>query len=95
MTFEVRFLPGAEEDLTRIDPEEARRIVRKCRAVLSTNPFPHGTVVKRLVGVSPPLSRLRVGDWRAFFEIRGRTVWIEAVAPKPTAERTIRRLRPR
>ena len=95
MTFEVRFLPGAEDDLSRIDPEESRRIVWKCRAVLSTNPFPHGKVVRRLTTVKPPLSRLRLGDWRVFFENRGRVVWIEGVARKPQAERTIRRLRPR
>jgi len=90
--FVVRFLAGAQEDLGNIDEAQQQLILRKSNEFLSTNPFPHGNVVKQLTGIRPPLSRLRIGDWRAFFEIHGSEVFILAIAKKERAERTIRRL---
>lgn len=93
MSFIVRFLAGAQDDLGEIDAAQQRLIVAKALEVLSVNPFPHGTVVKQLTGIKPPLSRLRVGQWRLFFEIHGHDIMILAVAKKERAIRVIRRLR--
>lgn len=93
MTFVVRFLAGAQDDLGDIDESQQRLIITKANETRSANPFPHGTVVKQLSGIRPPLSRMRIGDWRVFFEIHAREVMILAVAKKERAERTIRRLR--
>lgn len=93
MTFIVRFLAGAQDDLGDIDETQQRLVISKTKEVLSLNPFPHGTVVKQLTGIKPPLSRLRVGQWRIFFEIHGHDILILAVAKKERAARTIRRLR--
>lgn len=93
MIFVVRFLAGAQEDLGNIDEVQQRLIIKKITEVLSSNPFPHGKVVRQLSGIRPPLSRLRIGDWRAFFEIHGHEVFVLSVARKSLAERTIRRLR--
>ena len=93
MSYVVRFLAGALDDLGNIDQVQQRLIIKKANEVLSANPFPHSNVVKKLVGIRPPLSRLRIGDWRAFYEIDGHEVLILAIAKKSRAERTIRRLR--
>jgi len=93
MNFEIRFLPGAEDDLKRIPSRDAERIILKVVEKLSAAPFPKGKTIKRIIGVQPPLSRLRVGDWRVFFEVEGQTVWVLAVARKPKAARAIKKLR--
>jgi len=93
MEFEVRFLPGAEDNLNKIPRYIAEKIIEKTEDHLSRNPFPHGNIVKRITGVQPPLSRFRFGKWRIFFEIEERTVWVLAVATKPKSKATIKRLR--
>ena len=44
--FVVRFLAGAQEDLGNIDEAQQQLILKKSNEFLSTNPFPHGNVVK-------------------------------------------------
>ena len=93
MSFRVKYLEGAREELGQIDPRTELRIRAKIESVLAINPHPHGNVVRRISGVSPPLSRIRIGDWRAFFIIDAGEVLVASVVKKEKAERTIRRLR--
>lgn len=91
--FTVNFLPNAIRDLSRLPAGDAARIIAKTNVILTTNPLPQGKTVRRIINVHPPLSRLRVGDWRVFFEIHGNEVRVVAVCRKPKADQTIRHLR--
>ena len=70
MIYEVDFKPKAMKDLDNLPPDIARRIVEKIdglRNDLSGD-------VKRLTNFTPEY-RLRIGDYRALFEVEnGRVV---------------------
>ncbi len=88
--YEVIVHPRAERDLKRLPPETARRIVRACLA-LGEDPLPVGKKVKRLLGVSPPALRLRVGDYRALYRLdeSRRTVFVLRVIHRSDLARGI------
>ena len=63
MIFDVKFLPGAEENLAEIVVAgEAEKIVKKARTVLSLNPFPHGKVVRRISALAVDVRRAEDGE---------------------------------
>jgi mRNA interferase RelE/StbE len=43
--------------------------------------------VKRMAGISPPLYRLRIGDWRVLFRYDGATLVILRILPRDKAYR--------
>jgi len=60
---------------------------------LSDAPLPDGSRRKKLTGLKPPLYRLRYGDWRAIYEIEGRTVRVLDLIRRRDLERWLRRRR--
>ena len=80
MRYEVTILPTAERDMKRISPEIARRIVRKIQALQNDL----AGDVKRLVDFQPPY-RLRVGDWRVLFDIKGDMILVQRVRHRSQA----------
>lgn len=80
MEYEIQYLPEAVAGLDRMSPEVAKRIVGKINGLrhnLAGN-------VKRLRRFFPNY-RLRVGDWRVLFEVKGRTVVIHQVLHRSRA----------
>ena len=74
MEYEIEFRPKAIKDLDSISPEIARRVVEKLdrlRHDLTGD-------VKRLTNF-PPEYRLRVGDHRVLFEVKGSRVIVHRV----------------
>ncbi len=63
-TFKVEFLPGATEDLRKIDKTIGQRILNKIKW-LSKN-FPYITP-QPLKGELKHMYKLRVGDWRILY----------------------------
>jgi len=63
MSREVRWLPRAQKDLKRLDPPSRARLVRAVTDFAQTG---QGDV-RRMVNVTPPEFRLRVGVWRVRF----------------------------
>ena len=62
--FSIEVSPHAEHDLAKLPGAIARLILEEIRARLSTEPVREIKArVKRLIGFSPPLYRLRVGDY--------------------------------
>jgi mRNA-degrading endonuclease RelE of RelBE toxin-antitoxin system len=92
--FRVVFSPAAQEDLERLDSDDAVQIVSNAEAYLSDSPLPIGkTRLKRLTGFTPPLYRLRSGDFRAYYRIRGTEVVILRITDRKDAEKLLKRLR--
>lgn len=80
MEYRIYFLNEALASLRRMSPEVARRVVRKIEYMR------HDLAgdVKRLKAFVPNY-RLRVGDWRVLFEVRGDEIIIHEVKHRSTA----------
>ena len=83
--------PRAAEDLEGFSPDVAARVLRKIGG-LEDNPFPRGNTVKQLQGFDTPTYRLRIGDYRAVYRIRGKAVIVLRVIHRSELERALRDL---
>ena len=61
--------------------------------ILLLHPFPQGTTIKRLKGFRPLVYRLRSGDYRVLYSIRGKEKIILRVIDRKTLEREIKKLK--
>jgi len=68
----------AWEDLKRLGPEVARRVLDKLEW-LRQHPEPY-RLLKKLKGADPPSYRLHIGDWRAVGQIQMDTFYVRLVA---------------
>ena len=80
MVYEIEFKPRALKDLKAIDRRDAHRIVEKIKAMRDDL----AGDVKHLTN-STPEYRLRVGDYRALFEVEGDKVVIYRVRHRKDA----------
>ncbi|MGZ9074130.1 MAG: type II toxin-antitoxin system RelE family toxin [Rhodoplanes sp.] len=62
----LRYRKSAMKDMRRL-PEDVAQTIHQKLGVIAANPWHHGSDVKKLKG--HPAFRLRVGNWRAIFEI--------------------------
>ena len=92
--YRVVYSPVAQTDLERLDADDAIQIVTDAKTHLSDSPLPIGkSRLKRLSGFTPPLYRLRSGDFRAYYRICGTEVVILRVIDRKDAEKLLKRLR--
>jgi len=89
--FQVVLAQHAVDDLKEISKELKEQIHRDLED-LQTNPLPPGTQIKRLKGFRPPVYRLRSGDFRVLYHIRGQAVTVLRVVDRKLLERVIKRL---
>ena len=66
MAYEVKFTPGADRELRKLDFQDQRRITRAAEG-LASSPRPPGA--KKLAGPGDQW-RIRVGDYRVIYQIR-------------------------
>ncbi|HEV8343830.1 MAG TPA: type II toxin-antitoxin system RelE/ParE family toxin [Candidatus Binatia bacterium] len=91
-TFRIELDRGAERDLQRLPQDAQETVLLEIQRRLTTEPFKEiKTRIKRLSGLVPPLYRLRVGDYRAYYRIVGDRVVILAILHKKDSERWLRR----
>ena len=74
-------------------PKEYRDQIHKDLKTLPGNPFPQATTIKRLKGFRPPVYRLRSGDYRVLYSVRGIKLIILRVIDRRILEREIKRLK--
>jgi mRNA-degrading endonuclease RelE of RelBE toxin-antitoxin system len=92
--FKLVYSSAAQTDLERLDPDDAIQIVTDAKTYLAAAPLPIGkSRLKRLSGFTPPLYRLRSGDFRAYYRISGAEVVILRVTDRKDAEKLLKRLR--
>ena len=90
--FSIEVSPHAERDLAKLPSAIARLILEELRARLSTEPIREiKTRVKRLIGFSPPLYRLRVGDYRVYYRVTLQLVVIHSVFHNKDSDRWLKR----
>lgn len=84
MKREIVFAPEAVQDLKRLSARD-RSIVRDAieRYLRHGADQARGSRVKRLRGLSQPQYRLRVEEFRVFYDVAGDAVEVLAVVPKP------------
>jgi mRNA interferase RelE/StbE len=75
--FDVYIEDKANRDLAKLPSNYRRVIFEKINKFLSVNPFPRADNPKKLKGEY--IYRLRIGDYRALYEINGNKVLVYAV----------------
>ncbi len=84
---------SAERDLRKLEPALALELCRDMVFYLEAGPLPIGKPrIKKLAGFSPPLYRLRSGDFRAYYRIREGEVVVLAIRNKKDSEKFLRRI---
>lgn len=83
MRYDIIFSPSALDDI-RSFKANARAIVGDpIETFLRSTPTASSkSRIKRLRGISSPQYRLRVDDWRIYYDVEGGTVLIHAVLAK-------------
>jgi mRNA-degrading endonuclease RelE of RelBE toxin-antitoxin system len=71
MPYRLEFTHDAIRDLQRLRASDAARIAGECQRILSVNPtLTSQARVKHLRGGVFPPYRLRIGDYRVFYDVR-------------------------
>jgi mRNA-degrading endonuclease RelE of RelBE toxin-antitoxin system len=79
--------PAALSDLRNVRAFDRRAVLDTIERVLSTAPTKLGkSRIKRLRGVDSPQYRLRVGDFRVFYDVDGDEVYVMRVLSKPEVQ---------
>jgi mRNA-degrading endonuclease RelE of RelBE toxin-antitoxin system len=90
--FSIEVSPHAERVLVKLPSAIARLILEEIRARLSTEPTREmKTRVKWLIGFSPPLYCLRVGDYRVYYRVTLQHVVILSVFHKKDSDCWLKR----
>jgi mRNA interferase RelE/StbE len=80
MTFTILIHREAAKVLNRFDDKTKRRI-KETLEVLEEDPYHKrsGADIKKLAGTDPVLYRLRIGNYRIVYAVKGATVWITEI----------------
>ena len=93
--YTIDFTKEARREIRAIPEGDARKILKEIQTRLSTSPCKESkTRIKRLIGFTPPLYRLRAGDYRAYYRIYRivtHQVVILTVLHKKDSERWLKR----
>ena len=84
MPYEIRYSDEAFEQLKRLRAFDRVAILDQIERVLMVNPTLEGkATVKLLRQPAPTRCRLRVGEFRVFYDIEGETVSVLQILSKP------------
>ena len=84
MKYKIILAPDAVNDLKQLRKYDSAAITDKIREHLSHQPEQVSkTLIKRLSGFDKPQYRLRVGDYRVFYDVIDGGVHILAIISKP------------
>jgi len=86
MRHEIVFAPEALDDLKRVRKVDAKTIVDAVELHLRHAPeVISKSRIKRLRELRSPQYRLRIGEWRVFYDVIDTEVWIRGVVRKSDA----------
>src|SRR5262245_34656008 len=92
MTYAIILAPEAVADMRELSARDRVSIVDTMERHLRHEPDKVSrSRIKRLRGVRKPQYRLRVDDFRVFYDISGGAVEVLAVVPKASAEQWLRK----
>jgi mRNA-degrading endonuclease RelE of RelBE toxin-antitoxin system len=93
MRFEILFAPEAVEDLKALKANLRAEVKDAIERHLRDHPTRTSRArIKRLRGVSRPQFRLRVGDVRVFYDVKGNEAHVLAVVLKDDADEWLRKV---
>jgi mRNA interferase RelE/StbE len=91
MRYEIGLSRGAMEDLCRLDAHRRVAVQDALEIHLRFEPTKLSrSRIKRLQGLAHPQYRLRVGEWRVFYDVTEARVEIHAILPKPKVAEWLR-----
>jgi len=91
--FRIVLVGSAERDLRKLEPALALELCRDIASYLDAGPLPIGKPrIKKLAGFTPPLYRLRSGDFRAYYRIREGEVVVLAIRNRKGSEKLLKRI---
>ena len=91
MRYDIVLSPQAVQDRRRLRAYDWAIIRDAIEKHLRNEPMKVSkSRIKRLQGVSRPQYRLRVGDFRVFYDVSGTEVQVLAIIPKPEVEAWLR-----
>ena len=87
MRFEIILSPEAVQDLRRLKAKARSEVRDALETHLRNEPKKTSrSRIKRLRGLTKPQFRLRVDEWRIFYDVSDSTVEVLAIVPKSEAE---------
>jgi len=90
--FDVKLSKRFLKILDELPQDKAVKITGKIR-MLESAPLPTGkNRIKKLKGFTPPLYRLRVGDFRVLYRITGKEVILLTAVDRKELERELKKL---
>ena len=85
MRYNIRIVPAADRELLDVPAFYRREIADTIQAVLGSEPMRESRArIKRLRQPATSVYRLRVGDYRVFYDVDGQTVTILHIRHKTT-----------
>ncbi|MFH0981783.1 MAG: type II toxin-antitoxin system RelE/ParE family toxin [Planctomycetota bacterium] len=92
MRYRIGLVPEAVEDLKKLSEPYRSAIKDAIEAHLRHEPMKESkSRIKRLRDLEYPQFRLRVGEYRVFYDVRGQTVEVLAIVPKAKAAEWLKR----
>ncbi len=88
--FRIELSPAASRDLDNLEMGVVTKVLSDLK-ILEENPFPRGKLIKKIKGKRTSFYRLRIDQFRVFFEIQHMKVVILRALGKKEADRFIRR----
>lgn len=88
--FKIVVTDDAKRDLRQIERNLRQKILQKFK-ILETSPFPTIKPVKKIeASCKIPLFRLRAGDYRIIYHVRGRTVGIITIVHRKDFDNAVK-----
>jgi mRNA interferase RelE/StbE len=89
--FKIDLSPAASRDLDKLELGIVTKVLSDIK-ILEENPFPRGKLIKKIRGKETPFYRLRIDNFRVFFEIHHMKIVILRIISKKEADRYIKKL---
>ena len=97
MGFSILYTEDALQDLEKIKDRSSNDCdftLNKIEDILTVNPFPFGTTIKRLRNIQPAMYRLRINatqSYRVFYRIISNSIYIINIVPKRDADKVLKK----
>jgi mRNA interferase RelE/StbE len=88
--FSIELSPAASRDLYDLEMGTVTKVLSDLR-ILQENPFPKGKLIKKIKGKKTTFYRLRIDEFRVFYEIQHSNIVILRILSKKEADRFIKR----
>ncbi len=91
VNFNIKRKQAVVKDLRQIDGSEQKKIFSAIVKYLENIPDePHGTRIKKMEHLEQPQYRLRVGDYRVFYDVENQDVIVLGIVHKKKTEKWLR-----